>query len=159
MSQRAPIPNRRPPVQPSTLKNSEELAKLLKEGLALHNAGKINDARHIYEQILKKQSNHFDALQLLATTHAQQKNSELAVQYFDKALLINNTNAAVFNNKGNTLKELKRFDEALASYDQALRIKPDYAEAFNNKGIILRELIRFDEALASYDQALPMKPE
>ena len=130
MSHRLPIPNLRPTVKPSTLKNSVELAKLLKEGLALHNAGKINDARHIYEQILENQSNHFDALQLLAITHAQQTNSEIALQYFNKALLINNTNAAVFNNKGNTLQELKRFDEALQSYDQALHIKPDYADTY-----------------------------
>ena len=159
MSHRLPIPNLRPTVKPSTLKNSVELAKLLKEGLALHNAGKINDARHIYEQILENQSNHFDALQLLAITHAQQTNSEIALQYFNKALLINNTNAAVFNNKGNTLQELKRFDEALQSYDQALHIKPDYTEAFINKGFTLKDLKRFDEALQSYDQALRIKPD
>ena len=34
-----------------------------------------------------------------------------------------------FNNRGNALLELKRFEEALASYDQALEIKPDYADA------------------------------
>ena len=159
MSHRPPIPNRRPPVKPSARKNSEEIAKLLKEGLALHNAGKINDARLIYEQILTKQSNHLDALQLLATTHTQQKNSELALQYFNKALLINSTNAVVLNNKGVTLQELKRFDEALQSCDQALHIKPDYAEAYYNKGKALIELKRFDEALQSCNQALHIKPD
>ena len=58
-----------------------------------------------------------------------------------------------FNNRGNALRELKRFDEALASYDKALALKPDYAEALINRGNALLELKRFDEALASYDQA------
>lgn len=159
MSSRPQIPDTRPLVNLHTLENSLEISKLLQEGLALHNEGKIDEARFIYEQILERQSNHFNALQLLATTYAQQENFEIALGYFEIALLINNTNAAVFNNKGNVLKELKRFDEALHSYDQALSIKPDYDDAYFNKGGVLKELKRFDEALHSYDHALSIKPD
>ena len=67
--------------------------------------------------------------------------------------------ADALNNRGITLQELKRFDEALASYDRVLAIKPDYAEALNNRGNTLQELKRFDEALASYDRALAIKPD
>ena len=67
--------------------------------------------------------------------------------------------AAALNNRGNTLKELKRFDEALASFDRALAVRPDYADALNNRGNTSKELKRFDEALASYDGALAVRPE
>ena len=149
--------HRSPGNMPGT--KSQKITKLLQEGLALHRQGNLGGAKQIYEKILKKQRNHFDALQLLATIYVQVKQYELALQFFDKALNIKNTNSAVFNNRGIVLKELNRYDEALTSYDKALRIKPDYAEALNNRGITLQELKRFDEALTSFDTALRIKPD
>ena len=60
---------------------------------------------------------------------------------------------------GNTLKELKRYDEALAHYDRALSLNPDHAGAWSNKGVSLHELKRYDEALAHYDKALSLNPD
>jgi tetratricopeptide (TPR) repeat protein len=136
-----------------------EIAKFLQEGLALHRAGRLDEAKLIYERILQLQSNHFDALQFLALAYRQQKNSQTAVLYFDKALQVNQTNAVVFNNRGNALKDLKQLDEALKSYEEAIRLKPDYAEAYNNRGNALQDLKRLDEALKSYDEAIPLKPD
>ena len=52
--------------------------------------------------------------------------------------------AEALSNRGLTLHELKRFEEALASYDRALTLRPDYAEALSNRGVTLHELKRFD---------------
>jgi hypothetical protein len=125
--------------------------------MEFHRQGKMDNAKLIYKKILEKDSNHFDALQLIALIYKQTGQHEVALIFFDKALKINKTNAAVFNNRGNTLREIKRFDDALKSYDDALRIKPDYAEALNNRGITLHEIKRFDDALKSYDDALRNK--
>ena len=62
-------------------------------------------------------------------------------------------------NKGVSLKELKRYDEAIAHYDKALSLNPDYAEAWSNKAASLHELKRFDEAIAHYDKALSLNPD
>ena len=64
-----------------------------------------------------------------------------------------------YNNRGLTLHELKRFEEALASYDRALKVRPDYAEALLQSRFTLHELKRFEEALASYDRALTVRPD
>ena len=159
MPRRHQIPVRKPPVVKPGDAESDEIPKLLQEGLALHRQGRFAGAKQIYEKILQKQSNHFDALQLLGAIYMQVKQYEMSLQFFDKALQIAKTNAAVFNNRGITLKELKRFDDALTSYDEALRIKPDYVEALNNRGVILNELKRFDDALTSCDEALRIKPD
>ncbi len=60
--------------------------------------------------------------------------------------------------EGNTLWDLKRFEEALASYEQAIHLDPNFAIAYNGKGNALRDLKRFDEALASYEQAIRLDP-
>ena len=67
--------------------------------------------------------------------------------------------AEAHHNRGNTLKELKRLEDALDSYDRALKIRPDYVEAWNNRGNALKELRRPSEALGSYDRALNIKPD
>ena len=38
------------------------------------------------------------------------------------------------SNRGITLQELKRFEEALASYERALALRPDHAEASLQSG-------------------------
>jgi protein O-GlcNAc transferase len=67
--------------------------------------------------------------------------------------------SAIYTNRGNTLKELKRFEQSLEAYDTALRLHPDCTEAFNNRGSILHELKRYNEALLAHDAALALHPD
>ena len=138
---------------------SPKIIKLLHKGVALHRQGKLGDAKQIYEKILQKQSNNYDAIQLLGSIYNQIKLPEMSLKYFDKALKINKTNPAVYNNRGNAFQALKRFGDALKSYEEALKLKPDHAEAYNNLGKTLQELERFEDALKSYEEALKLKPD
>src|SRR5258706_9729583 len=81
---------------------------------------------------------------------------ELAI--FDKAIGLRPDYASAFCKRGNTLRELKRRDEALASCDRAIALQPDYAEAYNNRGLVLQDLGRLEEALANYDKAIALAP-
>lgn len=159
MPRRPRTPVRKPPAVQSGSAKSEKITRLLHEGLSLHRQGRLASAKQIYEQILQEQSNNFDALQLLATIYSQVNQHEVSLLIFDKALQVNKTDAALFNNRGNALKELKRFHDALSSYNEALSIKPDYAEALNNRGNALKELKRLNDALSSYNEAIRIKPD
>ncbi|NJL43415.1 MAG: tetratricopeptide repeat protein [Pseudanabaena sp. SU_2_4] len=66
-------------------------------------------------------------------------------------ILLSQTSAEDFLDRGISLFEQKRYQEAIASLDKAVQIKPDFAEAWNNRGIALNELKRYDEAIASYN--------
>ena len=65
---------------------SPEINQLLQQGLALHKQNKLSEAQQIYEQILKLQPQHFDALDLLATIAAQTKNFTQAVNLWRRAI-------------------------------------------------------------------------
>jgi tetratricopeptide (TPR) repeat protein len=65
---------------------------------------------------------------------------------------------AAWNNKGKSLTNLGKFDEAIKCYDRALEIDPNYAFAWNYKGITLYELRKYDEAIKSYDKAINIDP-
>ena len=127
--------------------------------LALHQGGQLAEAQVLYEKILRKQPNYFDALHLLGVIFYQTRQLERAVELIDSAIKINPNNAASYSNRGNALKDLNQFDAAIASYDQAIQLKPDYADAYYNRGNTLKDLKQFDAAIASYDQAIQLKPD
>ena len=138
---------------------SQQITAKLREGLVLHNAGQLKQARVIYEEILKFNPKHFNAMQLLGALLIQIKQWNNALTILNQALKINSTNPFVYNNRGVVLKELLYLEEALTSYDNAIELKRDYAEAYSNRGIVLKELKRLAEALASYDKAIELKPD
>ena len=60
--------------------------------------------------------------------------------------------------KGNTLNNLRHYEEALAAYEQAIRLDPKFARAYNDKGWTLSNLMRLEEAVADFEQAIRLDP-
>ncbi len=60
--------------------------------------------------------------------------------------------------KGYSLTELSRMDEALEAYDRAIALQEENALAWARKGRALRLMGRFDDALICYDRALEIFP-
>ncbi|MGB3265175.1 MAG: serine/threonine-protein kinase, partial [Microcoleus sp.] len=71
----------------------------------------------------------------------------------------NSANATDLYNRGNTLYNLSRFEEALAAYDRAISLRPDYAEVWQEKAKTLYELKKYQESQSAYDKAIELKPE
>ena len=67
--------------------------------------------------------------------------------------------ALAWYKRGNTLRELGRYDEAMASFDKAIALQPDYAEAHNNLGNILFNKQRYEEALVNFNTAIACSPD
>src|SRR5580704_991617 len=128
------------------------------EALALHQAGRLADAEKIYQRVLKKIPDHFDALHLLGVVFHQRGNHARAVRQIDLALKRSPQNHFALNNRGIALVELKRFDEALATFERAIATRPDFADAHSNRSSVLNALKRFTEALAASDRALALRP-
>src|SRR5690606_13965265 len=60
--------------------------------------------------------------------------------------------------KGYSLTELNRLEEAIEAYNRAIELQPQSAWAWARKGRTLRLLNRYEEALAAYDKALAIQP-
>ena len=137
---------------------TEQTQAKLQQALQLHQQGQLAQAKALYENVLKLQPGHFDALHLSGVIAYQTKNFQKAVELIDKAVEIQPDNASVYYNLGLALHELGQFDNAVARYDRAIALKPDYAEAYRNRGNALLELRQLDDAVASYDHAVALKP-
>jgi predicted O-linked N-acetylglucosamine transferase (SPINDLY family) len=132
---------------------------LLKDALALHEKGNLEQAAALYRTILAANPRDADALHLLGVVALQTRDPSAAVSLVGRAIEIDGTNAAFFSNLGLALQDLMRFDDAIAAFARALSIKPDYPDALNHRGNALRSLKRFDEALSSYARALAIRPD
>ncbi|MCC3438157.1 serine/threonine-protein kinase [Microcoleus sp. PH2017_05_CCC_O_A] len=71
----------------------------------------------------------------------------------------NSANATDLHNRGITLYNLSKFEEALAAYERAITLRPDYAEVWQEKAKTLYELKKYKESQSAYDKAIELKPE
>jgi len=140
--------------KPESVKNTSEL---LKQGLELHKLGQIDKAKAFYEQILKFEPNHFDAIQLLGAIATQTKQWQVALELFSKASQINPFNVNVFCNKGIVLKELGFLDQALVSLSSAINLNVNHAESYMNRGLVFKRLNRLDDALKDLTRAIELR--
>ena len=129
------------------------------QAFQLHQQGQLEQAERLYQELLREQPQHIDALHFSGVLAHQLGQSQRAVDLIRLALELDQNNAAAHSNLGLALKNLNRFDEALASYDHALALKPNDTEALSNRGDILQALKRLDEALSSFQRVLSIKPD
>ena len=144
---------------PVQQQSATALQSRFQQALALLQRGRLADAERIYQEILRQQPNHVDALHMQGLIALQGERMERAVELIGKAVRLNGQIPAAHSNLGNALRALKRPGEALARYDKAIALKPDYALAYGNRGNALRDLQRSGEALASHDKAIALRPE
>lgn len=132
---------------------------LLEEGLALHNAGRLDQARALYRQVVAADPANAQALELLGTLECQSGRFNDGVLYLERSLALRPDQPDVLYNRGLALQYLKRSDEAVASFDGVVAIRPDHAQAWFARGNALQSLKHFEDAAASYDRALALRPD
>lgn len=123
-----------------------------------HQAGNLEVAERLYQEVLQVQPDQIDALHLLGVVCHETGRREMAIELITTALRLRPDFPEGHYNLGKVLQEQGKLAEAIASYQRALRFKPDYAEAYYNLANALRDCGRLDESLTSYRQAIRVKP-
>ncbi len=93
----------------------------------------------------------------LGNTYYNKRQYAEAIEQYN--IIISDPNyASAWYNKGLSLANLSKHQEAITCYDKALDIDPNYANAWNNKGNALAKLSKYEEAIKHYDKALDIDP-
>ena len=129
---------------------------LFAQGLQLHSQGELDQAMGTYEQVLRLEPRHFQALHHVGIVAFQVGNFDMAAGFIRSALAVNPDDAGAHGNLGNALREMQQLDGALLSYDRALELNGADANTWYNRGVALQALQRHGDALRSYDQALAL---
>ncbi|PKO60985.1 MAG: hypothetical protein CVU24_10630, partial [Betaproteobacteria bacterium HGW-Betaproteobacteria-18] len=138
--------------QPSAGTAANEQA--LQTAIALHQSGNFRQAEVIYQNILRSEPNHADALHLLGLTYHQQGQSKLAIPLIKKAITLNPDDVTYSFNLGHLYQDLGQLDEAIACFQQVLARQPGAIDALVALGTAFKAKGRLDEAIASYQKAI-----
>jgi protein O-GlcNAc transferase len=114
---------------------SPRIQEVFTAALGHHQAGRLNEAERLYQQILQADPHHADALHFLGVLAHQIGRHDMAVDLIGRAIAQNGRVPAFHNNLGSALKAQGKLQEAAASYSEALSHKPDYVEAHGNLAI------------------------
>jgi len=132
--------------------------EILNKGLILHKAGKLEEAKLIYEKLLIKDQNNFELINLLGVISLQQRNFNDAITLINKAIGINSNHHALYNNLGVVYKEIEEYENAINNFKRAIELNPNYAEAYNNLGIIFKKKYQYEESYNNYKKAIELNP-
>lgn len=135
------------------------VAERLSQAVELHRRARLTEARPLYEEILRREPNHADAIHLLGLLLHQQGNHSAALRHIHAALRLAPKQPMFLSNLGAVYQALGRWNDAEVALKDALQRAPDNVEAHNNLGNVLRRLGRSAEALAAYEEALRLRPD
>lgn len=131
---------------------------MLERAMQAYACGDWLVTERLCEEALKADRADHQVLNLLAGLYAQTDRLPCAAELLRCAIAADPVNAALHNNLGNVLHEMRQFDAALACYETSLALHADFAEAWNNRGTTLRALGRTGVALASFEMAVHLSP-
>ncbi len=112
----------------------------------------------LWDQAIKAQPSA-KAYAIRAMFLRKEKNYELAIEYFNKAIQLDTRDWELYSNRGNVYFNLKKPSLAISDYRKALSIKPDFPEALDNMGAEFAVLGQYDSALKYSTQAILLKPD
>lgn len=127
---------------------------LLRQGLACHRAGELQQAQSFYQQAIKIYPLQADALHMLGVAHFQTQEFIQSAELIAQSLTIHPANAMAHFNHGNALRALDKLPEAIAAYGRAIQVNHDYPEARNNRAQLYYSLGRWQPALDDMDWLL-----
>lgn len=131
---------------------------LINLGKALFDGGDYQQAIPIYEKSLSIQNDPY-VLMDIGIAYARLGNSELALKFYDDALLLASDSPDVLHNKGVELYKLGRIGEALEVTLKCLELAPSYFMAWSNLGNIYYLKKDYKKCLEFNEKALSLNPK
>tara|TARA_B100001113_G_scaffold83710_1_gene66570 strand:+ start:2144 stop:3673 length:1530 start_codon:yes stop_codon:yes gene_type:complete len=106
--------------------------KLINEALSYHNMGKLSDADKIYQNILKKNPNDFDANHLHALILSQSNKYAKSIEYFSKAYSLGPVTCELLNNFAIAYRNLKAYSECEKLLLEAIALDKTFVNTYKN---------------------------
>lgn len=134
------------------------VAARVRRSLAAHQAGRIDEARGGYEEILARAPGHAVATHYLGLADWQQGDPARAEERMRASIAADASVPDFHNNLGLLLRDTQRSDAAIASFRAALAANPAWIEAHNNLALAFESQGRWEDAIAAYGEAIAREP-
>ena len=138
--------------------NPVRLNRLLQDAVTHHQAGRLDVARLLYDEIRQSAPKNFDAAHLAGLLALQQNRPHDAVPLLVQALRLNPRSALAEMRLGAARLALNLAAEAETHFRRALKLDPNLPEAWSHLVVALRKLGQPSEARRACEQLLRVNP-
>lgn len=94
-----------------------------------------------------------------AVAYGKSNQNKLALDDYNKALLLFPEYPPAYNNRGNLLVSLGQYQEAIKDFDRAILLAPKYAAAYSNRANAKLKASHTREAIADFTRAIELAPQ
>ncbi|HOJ64774.1 MAG TPA: tetratricopeptide repeat protein [Spirochaetota bacterium] len=144
---------------------ADNIESLYEEANNYYYENDYEKAAKLYQEIIKKNPNHYLSYEKLGKIEQARNNIKEAVVYFEKALNINNKNANGWNDLGNLYYDLVDYNNAIRCYKKAIEADSNFYWAYYNIGLSMTRMYtkenkkEMDEAKEWFEKALNIKKD
>ncbi|MBL6945892.1 MAG: tetratricopeptide repeat protein [Rhodospirillales bacterium] len=131
-------------------------SEVLSRAITAHQAGDLSAAARMYDEILRCNPGHADALHLSGLIAFQRGRADEALPLIEQAVRIDDAQAMYHANAGRILQVLGRSAEAVRSYAHAIDLEPETAVLRSDLAAALIALEKYDEALVECERAIAL---
>ncbi len=131
----------------------------LENANAFYNAGQMDEAQSLYEDIIKLNPNNKKVIYQLSLIFIIKREYTRAEVLLRKLIKLEPGIAVYYSNLGAVLQEDNRPEEAVIILNKAISMKPDLADAYINRACALTIMGQIDDAIADYKSALNINPK
>lgn len=136
----------------------KEIDEKMRQSLECLRAGNFEEARHLCSELLKKQPDNADLLNLFGIIHYHIGDYQAALRCMQRVLRVYPDNADVYYHLGLILRAQGDLTAAINAYRRALKINPHFPEAHVNLGYALQAAGEVDAAITCYRKAIELNP-
>jgi len=131
----------------------------LELAISHHQAGRLDQAQVLYQQILTNNPRDTDVLHLLGVLAFQAGRFDEAIAAAQNTLALRPDFAEAYFDLGNALSGKRQFDAAITAYRRAAELRPGFVDALINLGAACHQSRRFEEGIAALSSAIRLKPD
>ena len=146
------------PRRPDTMVNlsTQRRNEKFRQAQVLHAKGDLAGAQEAYVAILTRHPDDVESLHHIGILNLQQGDPNLAIAFFDQALMRSPEDGQILAHRGVAWNALGRPDHALESFEAALAARPQDANIQFQSADALLDLGRLDEAIAGFTKVLDL---
>ncbi|MBP3820971.1 tetratricopeptide repeat protein [bacterium] len=129
-----------------------------KDAFKFHQEGKLTQARDCYVEILKKEPQNHEVLDLLGILYMQVHNYQKSLEYIKRAIEIN-PKIYYIENLGKLYIESENFESASEIYEILVKNNPKNYDNWFNLGMAYKNLSQWDKSKQAYIKAIEIAPD
>ncbi len=131
----------------------------LQRAVELHSAGRLGEAETLYAELLARNPEHPEVLNMLGVLKAQRGETQTGAALIAKALEHKPKYAEAAFNLGRILHTEKNWQGAVLAYTRAVRLQPGHAKAWNNLAAAYEASGRREAALLTVAEGIKRDPK